>query len=578
MNLVASFNINDLKKINYLEEINEYLIISNDGSPTLLEAICRHEGAPLPRLKEGETCITCPRHGWILDLENSCYTNPIGINQLPSQHHCAKKSDDEILIFAIDKSKAKKQKSIPRLVEDKQYLQRGEANLIFLNHASIIFSTPDLSLVTDPWIMGGAFATGWFLSYRSSFEDVEKILYCEYCYISHSHPDHLNPLSLIYLKSLGWNPTFVIPSYSRKDRCQEALETLGFSKFIKVENHEEINLDSEGNAKLLMIIDSSGRNDSGILISYKGHTVVNLVDCPSPDIQGISNIDIALLPFANGASGYPVCWEEILGIDKIREIKKIGNLTSINTFLDRSSELATKVAIPFAGYFSSLLGEDKRIDILNTKNTPEDVEKRASKFKGVSKQYCFDVLNPINPISRQVDNGITISSSCKTLSKTLLSNAEVYRDFLAERYSDFTQSELVDFLSIQDFKDDLVVYFRVCDIHFEQVSWSLLWDFRKNVLLENTESIAVKGNQKIRSLFISVRQYALGYTIRNSLPWEEFSIGFQARFNRSPDVYNFSFWDYFQNSYNSIHPIYGDILDFWKTSEQFRLHAGSWFQ
>ena len=51
----------------------------------------------------------------------------------------------------------------------------------------------------------------------------------------------------------------------------------------------------------------------------------------------------------------------------------------------------------------------------------------------------------------------------------------------------------------------------------------------------------------IRSLKIFIRNYSLGYTIRNSLPWEEFSIGFQARFIRNPDVYNFRFWDYFQN-------------------------------
>ena len=49
---------------------------------------------------------------------------------------------------------------------------------------------------------------------------------------------------------------------------------------------------------------------------------------------------------------------------------------------------------------------------------------------------------------------------------------------------------------------------------------------------------------------INVRAYALGYTIRNPRPWEEFSIGFQAICNRYLDVYNFQFWDYFQNGYS----------------------------
>ena len=54
----------------------------------------------------------------------------------------------------------------------------------------------------------------------------------------------------------------------------------------------------------------------------------------------------------------------------------------------------------------------------------------------------------------------------------------------------------------------------------------------------------------IRLLNINVRAYALGYTIRNPRPWEEFSIGFQAICNRYLDVYNFQFWDYFQNGYS----------------------------
>ena len=38
------------------------------------------------------------------------------------------------------------------------------------------------------------------------------------------------------------------------------------------------------------------------------------------------------------------------------------------------------------------------------------------------------------------------------------------------------------------------------------------------------------------------------YVLINGLSWEEFSIGFQAKFYREPDNYNFDFWDYFQNS------------------------------
>ena len=37
------------------------------------------------------------------------------------------------------------------------------------------------------------------------------------------------------------------------------------------------------------------------------------------------------------------------------------------------------------------------------------------------------------------------------------------------------------------------------------------------------------------------------YVLRRGLPWDEIMGGFQARFYREPDVYNFDFWTHFQN-------------------------------
>ena len=37
--------------------------------------------------------------------------------------------------------------------------------------------------------------------------------------------------------------------------------------------------------------------------------------------------------------------------------------------------------------------------------------------------------------------------------------------------------------------------------------------------------------------------------IRQGLPWEDLSIGFQCRINRKPNVYNSDFWYHFTNIY-----------------------------
>jgi hypothetical protein len=46
---------------------------------------------------------------------------------------------------------------------------------------------------------------------------------------------------------------------------------------------------------------------------------------------------------------------------------------------------------------------------------------------------------------------------------------------------------------------------------------------------------------------MKVRTSVFRYVLLNGLPWEEISIGFQARFYREPDIYEFDFWNHFQN-------------------------------
>ena len=98
-----------------------------------------------------------------------------------------------------------------------------------------MIKTDSLSLVTDPWIIGSAFSTGWFLTYKTKKKDIEKIINSEFVFISHSHPDHLNPNSLIWLKNKNWNPIFIIPKFKKSDLTKDLLISLGFSKFIELD-------------------------------------------------------------------------------------------------------------------------------------------------------------------------------------------------------------------------------------------------------------------------------------------------------------------------------------------------------
>jgi len=46
-----------------------------------------------------------------------------------------------------------------------------------------------------------------------------------------------------------------------------------------------------------------------------------------------------------------------------------------------------------------------------------------------------------------------------------------------------------------------------------------------------------------------VRSEIIMCVIENSLPWEDLSIGFQMRVNRTPNTYESKFWYHFTNEY-----------------------------
>ena len=63
----------------------------------------------------------------------------------------------------------------------------------FVNHASVIISYKEISILTDPWYKGTAFHDGWRLLYDIDDNRIIDILKkISHIYISHEHPDHFN--------------------------------------------------------------------------------------------------------------------------------------------------------------------------------------------------------------------------------------------------------------------------------------------------------------------------------------------------------------------------------------------------
>ena len=69
-------------------------------------------------------------------------------------------------------------------------------------------------------------------------------------------------------------------------------------------------------------------------------------------------------------------------------------------------------------------------------------------------------------------------------------------------------------------------------------------DFNWEEIKEN-----YKDDNPVKYLLIKVRQDSFNWAIKNNMPFEDLSIGFQCRIDRVPDIYNVDFWHHFTNKY-----------------------------
>ena len=64
-------------------------------------------------------------------------------------------------------------------------------------------------LTTDPWINGYPYFGSWSYLYDIPRNQLNNILSCDYIWLSHGHPDHIDPESLDLFK----NKTFLVADH-----------------------------------------------------------------------------------------------------------------------------------------------------------------------------------------------------------------------------------------------------------------------------------------------------------------------------------------------------------------------------
>lgn len=512
-------------KVNFLNSGDEALIVIKAGSSyQAIRNRCRHESGTFK--KSSDCLLTCVKHGWVLNAESLVYVNPKG--GLKQDQLILEEKDGWLEIYEQD--------YIPVITQiDRKPLRASELQVRFYVHACVEIKCGDDYIYTDPWVIGPAFSRGWWLVHKPPVDWLENIVKAKAVYISHNHSDHLNIPSLQEIVKRNPSLQIFVPAFKSRS-CTNLLEGLGFTNVKRQEFYEWIVLSDS--CRMMIVPDTTGRDDSGMLLDYKGHLILNTVDCSNLDTTRLpKNIDLMMSSFASGASGYPVCWSDLYSQEFILERVARNRDLIVERVTRQIRELEPKVFMPFAGYFSEEHPADLEIKQLNQKNTAEDLAKLL--------QQKFPDMQVWNP--NQADLIDLSDNSCSLTRKDLIQD---YSDFDFDKYLKPIREaasvikdtrDIESYFKWSGFVGNLVLHVIETDENFQELRNEFLYDFLKQELIKS------RPGREHNYLRMKVRQDIFRYVLVEALPWEEISIGFQGRFYREPDCYNFDFWDHFQN-------------------------------
>jgi len=245
-------------------------------------------------------------------------------------------------------------------------------------------------IACDPWL--GTVDDNAWISYPIEDEDVLNKIDPNYIYISHLHPDHLDPKTLAKFKNK--NVQVIIKNFT-DGRLKNKIIKLGFKNILECEPWREYSINNDFSVVVIPQMSSNTDSlpedinydlDTSILIISKNDKKIfyNNTDNPvsESDIQKVkdfvknelnSNINVACFP-VGASSEYPQCF---LGIDKNKEKKRI--LEKSHTYLKKIlNVLEPDLFFPAGGtyvIYGKFAKLNKFVGLPNLIETSETVEK-----------------------------------------------------------------------------------------------------------------------------------------------------------------------------------------------------------
>jgi CMP-N-acetylneuraminate monooxygenase len=536
--LLATFQVRDLDDgVTLLANEGVILYKENQAQIKATWNRCKHENG---RFLSVEDCVlTCPNHGWKLDASTMTYVNPTG--NLPQEQLLVEIDNLGVgRVFELEFSRPWEVEPRPE-----EALEAGELTVRFYTHACVEIRCGTANLFTDPWLVGPAFTRGWWLVHQPPSDWLDRLAAADAVYISHNHPDHLNSHTLKLLAARNSDVNVYVPDFET-DSCVRLVMSAGLKNVKAVPF--DVWTDFGPNARFMILKDSTGRDDSGILVDYRGHRLLSLVDCSNLNGNNLpSPVDVLFSSFAGGSSGFPVCWPDQYSEDEIKGMVSQNRSHMVNLLLDAVVNSKAKVVIPYAGYFKEAHPADLEIHHKNVKNTPHHISQAVSRL-------APDSITWIPDSGREFDIGIL--RAIESERDTRPAPEHDFEKYLAPIREDLDFGPLRDMEGIKQYFDwagfraDLVLHVIETDESFQSVIREFYVDFSD---LSFSSQRTVRPRRYLR---MRVRADVFRHVLRWGLPWEDISIGFQARFYREPNVYNLDFWSHFQDKLPSRPPLW----------------------
>lgn len=498
---------------------DEFIVFKKNDKLSIYDRICDHNSGKLIS-KNGKTF--CPMHNWEFEPKTGTYKNGL----------VKKKKEYEIennKILVSNKNFQPEIKSVDKSIDIK---------VRYINHAFLIIESDNFKFATDPWALGPAFNTGWWLKHKTIANWKEELNSCDFIYISHNHPDHCHELTLSYVDK---KIPLVVPNFITNSTGL-LLQDLGFNNIhnLNFENQYQLK-----NTELIFTIFKSGdlRDDSGFYFSAGNFKGLLTVDANNLNFLKLPSVDLFASSFAGGAHGYPLNCENYELKDRVKMLDNDRKFIR-KTKYKYLEKIKPKFFLPYAGFFKEVLKRDEVYIKYNKKNIVKD-------YTNFCKKLDIEILDVEENTIFNFNKNKNVKFGTYKGKYYIDINENDYLEYFKEKYKKIDLNYIKNYFENSKFHDDSILFISLTGDNFENNNCCFQVNFTKKITFTILE---VKNlNELLQSknnyLFMKIRKESFLNTIYNKRSWEDISIGFQNKQFRKPNIYNSKFWFHFSNVY-----------------------------